>query len=107
MEDLLQLDACHPLTPAYLPQGFQDVDTPLNWREWDHCLALHPDQQFQSYIGNGIRDGFRVGFDYSRSCRGSTRNMPSALKKPQVITEYLVNECARPIQSGGVPTDTH
>ena len=94
MEDLLQLDACRPLTPAYLPQGFQDMDTPLNWREWDHCLALHPDQRFRTYIVNGIRDRFRVRFDYSRSCRGSSRNMSSALEKPQVITEYLANECA-------------
>ena len=94
MDDLLLLDACRPSAPVRLPCGLSGVDTPLDWREWDRCLASHPDQQFRAYIVAGIRDGFRVGFDYSRPCRHSLRNMPSATEKPQVITEYLANECA-------------
>ena len=42
---------------------------------------------------SGIREGFRVGFDYSHSCWSSPPNM-SALEKPEVVTEYLAEEYA-------------
>ena len=44
--DLLQLDACHPLDLVILPHGLRMVETPLNWREWDISLASHLDQRF-------------------------------------------------------------
>ena len=43
---------------------------------------------------SGIREGFRIGFDYSHSCRSSSRNMLSAMEKPQIVSEYLAEECA-------------
>lgn len=42
----------------------------------------------------GLRSGFRVGFDYSRSCRGSHRNMRLTHEHAQVVRDYLAVECA-------------
>ena len=94
MEDLVKLDACRAQVPIHLPEPMREVVTPLDWREWDRCLAAHPDQQFREYIVNGIRSGFRIGFNYNASCIGSTRNMQSARDNPAVIREYLATECA-------------
>jgi len=57
MEDLLQLDACRPLSPMHLPERMREVTTPLRCQEWDRCLASHPDL-FRQYIVDGIRFGF-------------------------------------------------
>ena len=94
MEDLLQLDACRPTYPTRLPPGMEVIDTPLDWREWDGCLEKHPGQRFRAYIADGIRCGFRVGFDYHHTCRKSHHNMFSALENPQVVRDYLAKECS-------------
>jgi len=68
--------------------------TPLNWWEWDKFLRQHPGQHFQNYIVNGIRQGFRLGFDRISPLQPSSRlNMPSAEEHPQVISKYLASEC--------------
>ena len=46
-----------------LPPAICGIVTPLCWRSWDWALCLHPDRNFPEYVG-GIRDGFRVGFQY-------------------------------------------
>ena len=94
MDDLLQLERCRSTTPSRLPPQMEMVSTPLDWREWDRSLASHPDQRFRSYVVNGIRFGFRVGFDYNASCGRSTRNMASTREHPQVIRDYLAIECS-------------
>ena len=66
----------------------------LPWQAWDRKLAFHPDQQFRKLIVEGLWDGFRVGFDYSHHCRSSKRNFLSSLQQPQVIRDYLAEECA-------------
>lgn len=94
MDDLLQLEAGRSSVPMRLPPRMEEVNSPLQWREWDQCLAEHPDQRFRSYIVNGIRFGFRVGYTYHHSPRKSRQNMPSALQKPDVIRDYLAKECS-------------
>ena len=46
------------------------------------ALAAH---RFREYIVRGIREGFRVGFDYGRSCSGAARNMASARTHAHVV----------------------
>ena len=47
------------------------------------------------YITNGIRDGFRIGYDYqSNKCKKATGNMRSAANHPEVIREYIAKECS-------------
>jgi len=107
MDDLLRMDHCRPEVPTRLPTAMEQILTPLNWREWDRCLMAHPDQRFRTYIVEGIRYGFRIGFNYS-SCVSSPRNMASAMKNPEVIREYLANECSEgrvlgPLDPGSLP----
>ena len=42
-----------------------------------------------TFIVEGIRLGFRIGFDYgSHTCRRSTSNMLLTRERPEVINEY-------------------
>ena len=54
----------------------------------------------------GIKEGFRVGYDYrSRVCKSSTANMPSAMEGRLVVSAYLAKECAEGRVLG--PFDEH
>eukprot|EP00731_Ephydatia_muelleri_P033273 Em0027g21a len=93
--DLLALDQCRPLPDTQCTHKYRaGITTPLRWEGWEHALRLHPDRQFVHYIVSGLREGFRVGFNYSRLCSGRVANMPSAREHPQVVREYLATECA-------------
>ena len=94
--DLLSLDQCRPSAPVKLPPLMEMVNTPLDWRQWDACLADHPDTAFRDYIVRGIRQGFRIGYEYSKEAptRRSLSNMSSARERPEVIREYLAEECS-------------
>jgi len=94
MEQLLKLDACRPQKTSGLPQPMNSIHTPLDRREWDWLLQRHPDQRFRSYIVEGLREGFRVGFNHSSELRRVSRNMPSATAHPEVISDYLATECS-------------
>ena len=66
---------------------------PLRLEAWSHCLSLHPDSEYVSYILRGLKQGFRIGFDYSRfGCRRARRNMLSAQQNGSVVDEYLREE---------------
>lgn len=74
------------------------IHTPLVWQEWDRCLATHPDQRLRRYIVDGIRYGFRIGFEYTNGynhTQGPRNNLPSAREHPEVVREYLANECSK------------
>ena len=44
----------------------------------------------------GLRDGFRVGFNYaSHGCVSAKHNMLSATQHPEVIDAYLEEECTQ------------
>ena len=54
------------------------------------------DQRFRTYIADGIKNGFRVGYNYeevNQLC-SSPANMASAMQHPEVIREYLAKECS-------------
>ena len=93
MEDLLHLDACHPKGESSHSSVLGQVDSPLRWQEWDTRLSAYPDQRLRSYIVEGIRHGFRVGYSRESTCRSSRGNMKSALDNPHVIRDYLRTEC--------------
>ncbi len=96
MNDLLALDSFRPLSnkATSLPVTMQQITTPLRWEAWDQSLAPHPDPRFRRYLVDGIREGFRIGFDYSRECHRTARNMASSILQPAVVQEYLAIECA-------------
>ena len=53
-KDLLEMDACWLECPMTLLQHLRQVVTPLHWKEWDHTLGTHPDQQFQQMAERAI-----------------------------------------------------
>ena len=96
MDDLEQWDSCRSSQPIRPPEWMNAINTPLDWREWDRCLADHPDERFRRYIVNGIREGFRVGYDYRRAgqIRSAQGNMSSTQEHPEIIRDYLAKECS-------------
>ncbi len=63
------------------------------WRAWEQALGGHPDTMFREYIARGIRESFRLGFDYSHHCVPATKNMPSTKAYPQPVQANIDKEC--------------
>ena len=54
------------------------IVTPLQVPVWQKYLEGHPDGEFAQLVMDGIRDGFRVGFDYvTCECKAGPGNMKS------------------------------
>lgn len=87
MDDLCKMNDLRPLRDVKIPPGVDVVNTPLRWSEWERELANYPDRKFASFIVDGIRQGFRVGFDYSVKLVGgrTPSNMHSASSHPEPI----------------------
>ena len=85
-------NADHP--PTLLPQELTRITTPLRWRTWEKALGSFPDREFAAYIVSGIREGFRIGFDYCRYQRlkSKARNLGSAYEHPNIVGDYLSDE---------------
>ena len=92
MEDLLHLDACRSRGEQSPPPELASVISPLRWQEWDSRLSTYPDQRLRTYLVEGIRRGFRIGYSYDAACRHARGNMKSAQDNPQVIRDYLATE---------------
>lgn len=59
---------------------------------WESALKDHPNPQFALYITQGIKHGFRVGFDRECHLSNCSSNMISALEHPQVVNDYVEQE---------------
>ena len=68
--------------------------TPLKHDRFAWELQSHPDQQRVVYVLEGIRQGFKLGFNHTPYLRSAKRNKKSADDHPEVIDEYLANEIA-------------
>ena len=94
-DDLRALDSCR--APAFtLPSTrYAAIITPLEWSRWQSALRGHPDKEYATYIVRGLRDGFRIGFQYGTVCCQSTKsNMPSARLCEDKVAAFLASECA-------------
>ena len=80
---------------ARLPFKLRQVNTPLQWCEWDSSLATHPDQQFRAYYCDRSERGVQSGRLASNQ-GDPARNMPSTRERPEVvIDDYLAKECSK------------
>jgi len=61
---------------------------------WEQHLYRHPDRTFVAYLLQGLREGFRIGFDRTTPCRATTRNLKSVYDHPEVVDAYLEQEVA-------------
>ncbi len=107
-DHLIQLSACIT-EPSEYPPSIGAIVTPLKWEVWQGALLGHPDGDFVSYIVEGLKNGFRIGFGYGvQACKSATRNMLSAYQHPHVVEEYLDEELRLgrvlgPFEKGEVP----
>ena len=93
MTDLLALDLCRPdgchATAGPAPKS-KSVTSLARLEAWRVGLESHPDQEFARYILEGLSNGFRIGFDYSKTgCRKAKRNTLSAKRNAAVVDAYL------------------
>lgn len=78
-----------------LPAECLAITTPLVYSEWGQALQSHPDCTFASYITQGIRQGFRIGYQHGKhACKSTRTNMPSARTNPGPVQQYLAAELA-------------
>ena len=76
-----------------VPAVLRTNPSPLDWQEWEKHVASHPNRSLAEYVVQGIRDGFRIGFDYTNHrTRRAGQNMQSALEHPSVVQDYLTKE---------------
>ena len=70
------------------------IVSPLKADVFASELRDHPDREKVDFVINGIRSGFRLGFNHVPSLRPARRNKKSAEDHPAVVEEYLANEIA-------------
>ena len=76
MPELRRLNALRPPSVPELPAGIMTVATPLKLEAWEAELRCYPDREFAKFILDGIKEGFRIGFDYnSHTCSSAVKNM--------------------------------
>ena len=95
LADLLALDHCRRASPArhQVSPALEGVISPLQWEVWREHLGAHPDRDYVEYLARGLREGFRIGFNYqNHRCKSSKENMRSTREHPKVIREYLEKE---------------
>ena len=87
-QQLLELEQCKPVRQLTHPTEWANIQTSAKIEEWEKGLADHPDQWFAKFILQGLKEGFRVGYDYQTSClRSAHGNM--VVTNPEVITAYM------------------
>ena len=95
MEDLLEMDRGRRVPTPDVPPSFTSNPSRLSVETWQLSLAEHPDTRLKEYAINGIRDGFRIRYDYQHhACKCAKKNMLSTLEHPKVVRKYIAEECA-------------
>ena len=106
MGDLSKLEGNAPVSPSTVPPILGSISTPLKWEAWATELDSHPDREYAQYIVAGIKQGFRIGFNYeSHRCNSAKSNMFSAVQHPQPIEAYISKEVAAGRIIGPIPVD--
>ena len=88
---LLCMSFCRPPHSHLAPQ-LSAVSNPLDIAEWALTLSAHPDRAFARYICEGLKSGFRIGFNHTSPLRSATANMLSAREHPDIVITYLQKE---------------
>ena len=106
IETIQGVDTREPLTP-HLPgqsEAFTgSLPTPVNVNSLERVLVDHPDRLFVLHLCNILRYGADIGYRGPRVPRFS-RNLPTALYQPHVVTANLMKEVALGRVAGPFPT---
>ena len=95
--DLLEFDHRYPLSraSASVSSDLGGITSPFVLPEWEKLLSGHPDRMYCEYLLKGMREGFRIGFAYSKCvCISAKSNMGSASQNPSIIDKYVEQELA-------------
>ncbi len=70
------------------------------------ALRSHPDQQFVTFVLQGLTHGFHIGFTRRRglSLRSSSRSHQSVSACPQAVSQYIGDECEAGRMVGPLPS---
>jgi len=84
--------------PSQLPivgsKGYYGaLSTPINVNNVERALSDHPNRSFVSTLCNTLKHGVDVGYTGCRVSRFS-RNLPTALEQPNVVTANLMKKVA-------------
>ena len=93
-DDLLALDSCLPTTgEPSPPPHLSSIVTPLRPEAWASELQQIPDRRLVEYLLNGIKCGFRIGFNrQSTRLISASSNMQSAILNPTPVQDFLQKE---------------
>lgn len=69
------------------------LPTPINIARLEQSLLDHPDRNFVTTLCNNLKYGADIGFTGSLAPHLS-RNLPTALAQPAIVSENLANEVA-------------
>ena len=88
MDDLEMLDSFRPIHDDLVLQ--YRAHSPLNFFQWRHLLAEHPDIRFKNFILEGSPSRFPIGFNRHSILESAINNMNPEV--PSIVSEYLQRE---------------
>lgn len=92
------------LTPPDENKAFTGpLPTPINVNSLERVLTDHPNRIFVSRLCNSLKYGADIGYKGTQVPRFS-RNLPTALDQPDVVTANLMKEVALGRVAGPFPT---
>ena len=78
--------------PVSTPLPPVSMVSPLKPEVFAAKLSQHPDQHLVAFVLDGLRNGFRLGFQHSKKLKSAKSNKASANQHSEVIDRYLANE---------------
>lgn len=89
----LRVLARPPAPPSGGRVSWPHCPTPVHVPQLSLLLQNHPDQEFATFITQGLTHGFHIGYDSSSSqLRSSLRNHPSSLANQLTVLAYVREE---------------
>ena len=71
------------------------VSTPINIDRLEQELSSHPDRTFVQHLISGLRNGFDTGIQQLPEQSFICKNLLSAVKNPEVVTDLLSKELSK------------
>ncbi len=100
--DLICLSCCRPPSRCTIPE-LRTVSTQLKVDAWEILLSDYPDKAYVHYIIRGLRDGFRIGFQWDSRLTSAVCNMHSTRLRPAAISGYIADELSKGRMLGPFP----
>ena len=87
------LSTVSPVNTSNCQEPMAPLPTPVNVTALDKVLREHPDRIFVTKLYSYLKTGADIGYTGSRTRRFS-KNLPTALAQPEIVSENLAKEVA-------------